>query len=1087
MESTDLGAETEILVYWPMARDCLMSTNRMFLRTAVTALIVTCIVSPATAQSILTGAITGTLTDASRKAMHAVRVVARNVDTNHESSVTTDHKGRFRILELQPGQYVIDVDAAPLRALEVANVVVEVGRTTTADVSLDSDPGGHGSAPSRISFINTTGQRFSVHLAQTSFNNLPNNGRRWSNFAILAPATVLDGSSGRVSFRGISSLLNSNSIDGGDNNQALSSNERGGRRIGYAIGLASIREVDLNISNDPPEYAGTGGGVINAITQSGTKTFHGSAFFYDRDNKWGARNPRGFQSVLVNGAPDQVPLKPVDTRYQFGGTLGGPVLEDRLFFFTSYDQQRRNFPAISTTSDPGFFSSVDRGTAGAGLKAPSRSLTDAQIDSTLAFLKSLTGEVPRRGDQTIYTPRVDWDVTGRHALSATYNRLRWTSPAGFDTAPTSSRGRTSFGDDFVNIDWIAVNLASRISSRLLNEVRTHIGRDHEFAFSQTPAPGEPLTGPHGRPPSVTVVGGVTFGKPTALDARAFPDETRWQYADTVTLLLRTHVIKTGFEFNRVNSARDMLPFEEGSYTYSTLNDFILDDANHAAAGALRAAGRLCSSSARTAGQCYAGNFTQSFGRADFAFATTDYSFFVHDELELSSRATVSLGLRYADQQLPTPQFPNLLPNLPGQIIGPEQTQNFPSRQGGFEPRLGVAYDVSGSGKTVIRGGYGVYHGRISNGIISDAIIRTGTAGSQNTFQLNPSTTTAAAPIFPATLVDPPGGAVSPNIVVFDPRIQRPVIHQVDVVFERQLGSDTVLSVSYLFSAGRNLQTLVDVNLPEPTARTYAIVGGEFDGEVVTVSPFWAGPRPDPRFAVITAIRSLIKSKYHGFVAQLNRRLAKGLQFDTAYTLSKATDNGQSSLSFVSSSNYPSNPLDLSADQGPSDFDGRHKFSAAMVWLPSPPGSHHPLPKSIFDGFTVSAVFFARSGEPYSAGVGGSAAGGLRAGITGGGLPSLSRSPLFSRNAFRLPRIVNLDLRISRRFPINSHANLEVLGEAFNVLNRTQVTGLNTQLYVIGGTATASTLTFDPAFQTVSAAGNEFTRERQVQFGVRVEF
>jgi hypothetical protein len=1037
-------------------------------------------------QSIVTGAITGTLTDASQTAMQRVTVVARNTDTNLESSATTDHEGRFRILNLQPGEYVIEIDILRLGSIDVATVVVEVGLTTTVNIALDSDPAGSKSARSRISAIHPTGQYVTIHLTQTSFNNLPNNGRRWSNFAILAPATVPESASGGVSFRGTSSLFNTNSIDGGDNNQALLSNERGGRRSSYAISLASIREVDINISNNPPEYAGTGGGVISAVTKSGTNTLHGSAFFYDRDNKWGARNPRGFQSVFVNGAPDLAALKPVDTRYQFGGTLGGPVLANRVFFFAAYDQQRRSFPAISTTSDPGFFDSVDRGTAGAGLKAPSRLLTDTQIDSTLAFLKSLTGEVPRRGDQTIYTPRVDWNVTGRHALSATYNRLRWTSPAGFDTAPTSSRGRASFGDDFVNIDWITVNLVSRVSSRLLNEVHTHVSRDHEYAFSQTPGPGEPLTGPHGKPPSVTVAGGINFGKPSALDARAFPDEKRWQYADTVTVLLGTHVIKTGFEFNRVKTVRDMLPNEEGSYSYSTLNDFIIDYANFAAAGALRAADRRCSGSARIAGQCYAGNYTQSFGRADFTFATTDYSIFVHDELPLSSRATLNLGLRYADQQLPRPLFSNPLPNLPGQILGPAQTQTFPSFKGEFEPRLRVAYDVTGTGKTVIRGGYGFYHGRIADGIISDAIVRTGTPQSQNIFQLNPTTNSSAAPVFPRTLADPPGAAVLPNLVVFDPKMQRPFIHQVDIVFQREFASNIVLSASYLFSAGRNLPTFVDVNLSPPTTRTYAIIGGEFDGQVLTVSPFFAGSRPDPRFAVITAIRSLIKSNYHGFVIQLNRRLMKGLQFDGAYTLSKATDNGQSSLSFVSSGNYPSNPLDLSADRGPADFDGRHKFTAAMVWFPSPLGSHR-LPKSIFDGFTVSAVFFARSGEPYSAGVGGSAAGGLRAGITGGGLPSLSRFPLFSRNAFRLPKIVNLDLRVSRRFQITTRASLEVLSEAFNVFNRTQVTGLNTRMYVIGGTATASTLTFDPSSQTVSAAGNELTRERQVQFAVRVEF
>ena len=218
-----------------------------------------------------------------------------------------------------------------------------------------------------------------------------------------------------------------------------------------------------------------------------------------------------------------VALKPVDTRYQFGAAGGGPLLENRLFFFASYDQQRRNFPAISTTNDPAFFDTVDRGTAGAGLKAPSRALSDAQIDSTLAFLTSLTGEVPRRADQTIYTPKVDWHMTSRHSLSATYNRLRWNSPAGIETAPTTNRGRASFGDDFVNVDWITVGVVSRISSRLVNELRSQFGRDHEFQFSQTPAPGEPLTGPHGKPPAVTVGGatGSTSANPALLTPERF--------------------------------------------------------------------------------------------------------------------------------------------------------------------------------------------------------------------------------------------------------------------------------------------------------------------------------------------------------------------------------------------------------------------------------------------------------------------------------------------------------------------------------------------------------------------------------------
>ena len=303
---------------------------------------------------------------------------------------------------------------------------------------------------------------------------------------------------------------------------------------------------------------------------------------------------------------------------------------------------------------------------------------------------------------------------------------------------------------------------------------------------------------------------------------------------------------------------------------------------------------MCSSSARIAGQCYSGNYNQSFGRAAFGFTTNEYSVFVQDEYRLSSRLTLNLGLRYEYQQLPKPQVPNPLSNVAGAIFGPEQTQSFPSDKNDFEPRLGFAYDLRGTGKTTIRGGYGIYHGRIPNGTISLRSTPLAPLILNVTFQVNPATSASVAPVFPNTFTGPPGAAASPNIVVFDPNMQRPSVRQGDVVFEHDLGSNTVLSAAYLFSAGHDLPTFIDVNLPAPTSRTYTIIGGDFDGQTLTVSPFFGGPRPDPRFGIITAIRSLIESKYHAVAVQLNRRLTKGLQFESSYTLSKATDNGQSS-------------------------------------------------------------------------------------------------------------------------------------------------------------------------------------------------
>ena len=243
-------------------------------------------------------------------------------------------------------------------------------------------------------------------------------------------------------------------------------------------------------------------------------------------------------------------------------------------------------------------------------------------------------------------------------------------------------------------------------------MRSQLSRDHEFQFSQPPAPGEPLTGPHGKPPSIDVRGGINFGKRPDFDARAIPDEKRWQYADTITLTLRDHTIKSGVDVSHVRTLRDGLYHEGGQYSYATLNDFIVDYANYAAAGALRAAGRMCSTSARPAGQCYVGGYNQAFGRAASDFTTNDYGLFVQDDYRLSSRMTLNLGLRYEYQQLPKPQLANPLSNLPGALFGPEQTRSFPSDKNDVEPRLGFAYSVTGTGRTMIRGGYGIHHGRI---------------------------------------------------------------------------------------------------------------------------------------------------------------------------------------------------------------------------------------------------------------------------------------------------------------------------------------------------------------------------------------
>ncbi|HEV2763574.1 MAG TPA: carboxypeptidase-like regulatory domain-containing protein, partial [Pyrinomonadaceae bacterium] len=222
------------------------------------------------AQSTTDGAIGGTIKDPQGAVVTGATVTVRNEETNRESTATSDDEGRFRAVQLPPGRYSVTVNATGFSAFTQPSVVVEVGRVTSIDIGLGV--GGtaetvqvSGEAP----VIETTRQDFATNINQTSINELPINGRRWSNFALLTPGAVPDGTFGLISFRGISGLLNNNTIDGGDNNQAFFAEERGRTRISYSVSQAAIREFQVNTSSYSAEYGRSAGGVVNAVTKSG--------------------------------------------------------------------------------------------------------------------------------------------------------------------------------------------------------------------------------------------------------------------------------------------------------------------------------------------------------------------------------------------------------------------------------------------------------------------------------------------------------------------------------------------------------------------------------------------------------------------------------------------------------------------------------------------------------------------------------------------------------------------------------------------------------------------------------------------------
>ncbi len=455
----------------------------------------------AMAQTTVNGAIGGIVKDPQGAIIPNATVTVRNVETNKEGTATSDGEGRFRVVQLDPGNYAVTVNATGFGTFTQDQVVVEVGRVTTLDIPLQvgNVSGETVNVTSDAPVINTVQQDFSTNINQTSINELPINGRRASDFVRLTPGVTPEGDFGLNSFRGISALLNNNTLDGTDNNNGFFSEERGRTRIQYSFSQAAVREFQVNTSNYSAEYGRAAGGVINTVSKSGTNDIHGQGFYYIRDSKFGARNPSATIPTLVNGTFTNTAIKPKDRRQQFGGAIGGPIVKDKAFFFFTYDQQKRFFPVILNTSNPSLLSPValtsptaratpaacttSTGAQTSGLTineilfcrlvSPTRTQAQAQtsVDSGLDFLRSLTGQNPRRQDQRIFFPKVDYNINKSNSLSVNYNRLRTAAPGGFTSRSVDTIGLASVGNDFVNIDTLTARLTSTLRSTIANEFR----------------------------------------------------------------------------------------------------------------------------------------------------------------------------------------------------------------------------------------------------------------------------------------------------------------------------------------------------------------------------------------------------------------------------------------------------------------------------------------------------------------------------------------------------------------------------------------------------------------------------------------
>ena len=495
--------------------------------------------------------------------------------------------------------------------------------------------------------------------------------------------------------------------------------------------------------------------------------------------------------------------------------------------------------------------------------------------------------------------------------------------------------------------------------------------------------------------------------------------------------------------------------------------------------------------------CYT-SYSQAFGPLGFQFSTNDIAFFAEDNWKILPRLSLSLGLRYEYEMLPDP-FSNLINSaIP-------QSAHMPSDKNNIGPRAGFAYDIFGDGKTVLRGGYGIFYGRIINSTIFTALTSSGIVGSQLGYSFSPSA--LGAPAFPTILTTQPPLTIPPNVAFFDRNFQNPLIHQADLALEHNFGWDTVLSISYLGSFGRELPGFTDLNInPSTSTNTYKVVnGGPITTPTLTEPVF--STRPTAAYAAMTDIFSGINSKYQALSTQLNHHLSHNIQFSVNYTWAHALDFGQNEATF-SDVNDLLTPGNLRGEYGNSIYDVRHRFVISAV-------ATSPWKKSgwlgyITNGWQISPIFQTQSGLPYSLTTSGSAPGGEQ--FAGGGINGSGgafRIDAIGRNTFRMPATYVQDLRVSKEFSFQERYKLEFLADVFNLANHTNVTGVTTNGYSIVSSGSINTptgpavscstaspclsynvnsTTFAPVFGTATSANSNFAYSpRQLQLGLRFKF
>ena len=1110
-------------------------------RTVVALCLVVVAASAASWAQTTQGGIVGTIRDQKGASVVAAHITITNVATGLERQTTTAENGIFRVLALPTGAYEIKADAPGFATTTVQGIEVGVDQIRTIDLTLRVGAKAEVvNVEADASLTQTESSKVGEIIDNRKVEDLPLNGRDFAQLARLSPGVAVSGGGGGqqggegnvsgFSSNGQRSTSNNFLVDGVDNNNYFAG------EAAQLPSIDSIQEFEVQTNTFAAEYGRNSGSVVNLVTKSGTNRLHGSAYEFFRNDVLDSRN-------YFN---DQRFPKSAVRLNQFGGTLGGPIVKNQTFFFLNYEGFRRKAGITRITNVPtvnqraGIFTDANGNT----ITVPVTALS-TQIFNTLfppANLNDPTGNFissPIQSDGTDqFLVKVDHHLRTSDNLSARYSRTRVDTFFPF-TPGQSGTNIPGYGVNDNGADHlVAISYTRVLTPRSLNEARigftrsniqltTQIGPQAATFGFNTGWPAGSLLG-LGNIPQLAFSGGFVSGSSAVTNLGGGIDQPNrtaintYQFVDNFSHTTARHAYKVGgdIRYTQLNRLYD-LAFS-GQITFG-------GGLNTAGAGGTNVPNALIDFA-----EGLSNGALQFIGDSHRNFRTTSYAVFAEDSFKLRRNLTLNYGLRYElntvlheahgrlssfrpqnFQTFLNPADPTIQSNLnalraSGMVLQSDVGDIYDPDYKNVAPRVGLAWDIFGNGKTVLRTGYGIFYETIIGNIPGNVM-------------LNP-------PFLPDFFNPFPGwpNAFAPSgfpvLTVTQQKLRTPYAQHYNLEIQHELPGRMLLELGYVGTSGTklprfrqidqayitpgqlqnltpDLQTrLLLMGLPPPAAQFLASNINSNPSTIplipnVARTPFFG-------YAQLFQAEDTISSNYSSLQAKLDKRFSHGLSFLAAYTWSHSIDGA--SVFFGSGANattiFPQDNYNLKAERGNSDFDIRQRLSWSFTYeLPIP----QSVPKAIGAGWQLGGILTLQTGQPFSVLTGqdnsSTGLGNDRPGLVGdpnSGPHTVQRwfntsafvanAPLTFGNAGRNivvgPGYRDFDFSILKNTKIGGRANVQFRTEFFNIFNHPS--------FALPSNILAAP-NFGTLFQTPDAAQNNVGLgsggPRLIQFALKVSF